>query len=565
MKKIWRQIILLAALFSAPLLAFVNGPQDGTAPWNTPAAGAVFVTFNVQGDAVVYQKLNDSPRRVNVATLKIGEINLSQDYAAVGAVLSVSYTVENTGETTAANIVPILNFYKTAIDGTPENSNFQVSPLTAYTLGAGASKTNVFRVTVNNIAQGDSYVVDGELTTLATARDRSWQHSNILGNVWQSGATVTKSLSAMTAAVTVNNGAEFTGSRAVNLALSLTPAVSPMYVRIRDNGGAYATPVSYASTLTYVLISAGDGEKIVEVRFTDASGSVVYATVTDSIKLDTTKPDAVAEKGKKPTSNVAAPNLDWTAAVDQPSGGVASGVSTYNIYWGPLTNGESLTAIPAVSNPVYNAPAIAGIPIETVYYLRIQTVDRVGNTSDWQTVWIYPFDDVRPSGRVTINAGEEYTSNNAVTLEFNYSPDVVSMNIEGTDGDPSSGLIAASPTRPWNFGVADGEKIVTVTYYDSVGNTFNATDNIKLDRAASGVVSYQGALPVSNNPAPVFNWTPANDPVVNGVASGVSTYNIYFGELSNGEIVTTAHPSTSVVYTPLITGVLDTTFYLRVQ
>jgi hypothetical protein len=570
MKKFLSKSILVAALLGASLLAFVNGPQDGTTPWTTPTPGAVYLTFNVQGDTAVYQKLNDSsptPRRINVSTLKIGEIILSQEYAAVGAVLTVSYTVENTGDTTIANITPVVNFFKTAIDGTAENSNFQVTPLTPYALSAGASKTNVFRVTVSNMSPGDNYIVDGELTSPAGGpRDRSWQNGNILSNAWQSGAALTKNLKALTAAVTVNNGAEFTGSRVVNLGLSITPALTPMYVQIRDNGGAYSAVTPYAAALSYTLVSAGDGEKTVEVRFTNAAGSIVYATVSDSIKLDTTKPAVVAEKGKKPTSNVAAPNLDWSPASDPLSGGVASGVSTYNIYWGPLANGESpLTAIAAVGNPSYSAPAISGRPIETIYYLRIQTVDRVGNASNWQTVWIYPFDDVRPSGRVTINAGAEYTSNNAVTLELNYSPDVESMNITGTDGNSPSGIIAARPQYPWTFGAVDGEKTVTVTYYDSVGNTFNAADKIKLDRTVPGVVAARGTLPVSNNLTPVFNWTPINDPVVNGVASGVSTYNIYFGESPNGEIITASVPASSAVYAPTLAGKFAATFYLRVQ
>jgi hypothetical protein len=441
-----------------------------------------------------------------------------------------------------------------------------VSPLTAYSLAAGTSRTNIFRVTVNSMSSGDNYIVDGELAAPAAGpKDGFWRHSNILGNAWQSGAAITKNLKAITAAVTVNSGAEFTSSRVVNLTLSMLPSLSPTYVQIRDNGGAYSASVSYVASLTYTLTSAGDGEKVVEVRFIDAQGNV-YATATDAIKLDTTKPYVVADRGKKPTSNVAAPNLDWSPASDPISGNVASGVSTYNIYWGPLANGESpLVPIAAGLNPAYNAPAITGTPTETVYYLRIQTVDRVGNTSSWQTVWVYPFDGVRPSGSVTINTGAAYTKDNAVTLGLSYSPDVVSMNIAGTDGNPPSGIIAAQPQYTWTFGTGDGEKTVTVTYYDSVGNTFNATDNIKLDRTVPGVVNAQGALPVSNNPTPVFSWTPTKDPVVNGVASGVSTYNIYFGELTSGEIITASTPSASATHAPVINGALNTTFYLRVQ
>jgi hypothetical protein len=571
MKKFWSRFFLLTALLNAPLLAFVNGPQDSTTPWNNPVPGAIFVTFNVQGDAVVYQKLNDdspTPRRINVSTLKIGALTLSQDYAAPGTVLTVSYTVENTGASAVSGITPALNFFKTALgSGNLVNTNFTVSTIAAYNLNAGASNTNTFRVTVNSISPGDVFVVDGVLSAPAGSKDQYWQHANILSNAWQSGAAQTRSFTALAAAVTVNAGAEFTGSRAVNLSLSLTPPpVGQVNVWARDNSGAFTDLGAYSSPLAYTIQSAGDGLKTIEVRFTDVAGTTIYAAAADSIKLDMTQPSAVADQGRRPTGNAVTLNLTWPAASDPLSGNVASGVSTYNIYWGTSDAGNSpYTPRSAAMGLAYDTPQISSAPLrQELYYLRIQTVDAMGNASAWQTVWIYPFDNVPPTGAVTINAGAEYTSSNAVTLTLGYSAKVAAMYIEGTGSAPA-GPLPAQASYAWTFGSGDGEKTVTVTYSDSAGNTFNATDNIKLDRTAPGVVNAQGALPVSNNPTPVFNWTPTNDPVVNGVASGLTTYNIYFGELANGEIITASTPSTSAAYAPVITGALNTTFYLRVQ
>jgi hypothetical protein len=74
-------------------------------------------------------------------------------------------------------------------------------------------------------------------------------------------------------------------------------------------------------------------------------------------------------------------------------------------------------------------------------------------------------------------------------LDLSYAADVVSMNIEGTDGNPSTGLIVVSPTLPWTFGAVDGEKTVTVTYYDRAGNTVDAVDTIILDTVSPNLIS----------------------------------------------------------------------------
>ncbi|GBR75638.1 putative S-layer domain protein [Candidatus Termititenax persephonae] len=222
------------------------------------------------------------------------------------------------------------------------------------------------------------------------------------------------------------------------------------------------------------------------------------------------------------------------------------------------------TEVRASANRNYS---VAVISPDGTYYLRIQTVDAVGNTSAWQTVYTYVLDSTIPTGSVTINAGAEWTSQNSVTLTLDFSADVVSMNVDG--GTPS-GIMAVPLSKTMLFTLAgdDGEKTVTVTYYDAAGNTANpVVDTIKLDKTRPGMVEAGGILPPSTNPTPALSWTVTEplDPLAGGVASGVTTYNIYWGDAEDGTAITAVRSSPNVTYNPTISGGQETTFNLRVQ
>jgi hypothetical protein len=83
------------------------------------------------------------------------------------------------------------------------------------------------------------------------------------------------------------------------------------------------------------------------------------------------------------------PNLSWSAASD----GSGVGIDYYNIYWGTDALGTSVMG--SVYDPSANFDP--GSISAGSYFLRIQTVDRLGNTSLWGTVFNFRFDDSSPS------------------------------------------------------------------------------------------------------------------------------------------------------------------------
>jgi len=72
--------------------------------------------------------------------------------------------------------------------------------------------------------------------------------------------------------------------------------------------------------------------------------------------------------------------FSWTTAVDS-----QSGLDRTYIYWGTNPNGTSTTLATTSFNP-------APIADQTRYYLRFQTVDKLGNTSAWRTLYVLSYD-----------------------------------------------------------------------------------------------------------------------------------------------------------------------------
>jgi len=83
------------------------------------------------------------------------------------------------------------------------------------------------------------------------------------------------------------------------------------------------------------------------------------------------------------------PNFTWSGASD----GTGTGIDYYNIYWGTNSSGTSTTATVYDPTTAYDpAPVSSG-----TYYLRIQTVDLMGNAAGWNTLFTLKFDNEEPT------------------------------------------------------------------------------------------------------------------------------------------------------------------------
>jgi len=110
-------------------------------------------------------------------------------------------------------------------------------------------------------------------------------------------------------------------------------------------------------------------------------------------------------------------------------------------------------------------------------------------------VWISP----APTGTVTINSGDEATSDTSVTLTLTYAPGpgkdaVKDMRIRNI-GDAWDAWIPVSSTRAWTLPSGDGTKTVEVQFRDEAGaRSAGATDTIILDRTPP-----TGSITINNN------------------------------------------------------------------
>ncbi|MDR1323216.1 MAG: fibronectin type III domain-containing protein [Candidatus Margulisbacteria bacterium] len=192
-------------------------------------------------------------------------------------------------------------------------------------------------------------------------------------------------------------------------------------------------------------------------------------------------------------------SFTWEAATD-----IGSGVSTYNIYWGPDESGESSSSQTGLSTTNLVAAAM-----ETTYNLRVQAVDNAGNTGDWKTVlryiWAPP-----PTGSVIISDSPSEKKNTIaidyvkahddsfVTLYLDYKKDSlnspVSMSFRNESSPNWESWMPVAPAHTWQLSQYEGLKTVYVRFIDARGIISVATisDTIMLGMPYVKIYSERG-------------------------------------------------------------------------
>ena len=182
-----------------------------------------------------------------------------------------------------------------------------------------------------------------------------------------------------TGTVLIDQGAQYTGSRNVTLALSATDVSGVTGVCI-SNFGTCSNFTAFTPTKAWTL-SAATGPASVQVWFQDTYGNVSAAATTDTIIVDTTAPSAnrltaVATSG--------AATLSWTASAD-----AGSGIAGYRLRYA-LNRAPSCTT----GTEVYSGTALSfthtGLSNGSTYAYRVCPFDAVGNVTAAGTVLALP-------------------------------------------------------------------------------------------------------------------------------------------------------------------------------
>ncbi|MHC1730436.1 MAG: Ig-like domain repeat protein [Bacteroidales bacterium] len=274
------------------------------------------------------------------------------------------------------------------------------------------------------------------------------------------------------------------------------------------------------------------------------------------------------------------PYFRWPTAVDN-----VSGVDSYYVYFGADSGGTSSSK--SANNgrePYYDAPAITN---SGTYYFRLKVTDKAGNTSDWDTVYTFKFDNTVPvlaSYRATDMNGSHDKVWQNTTADPNFRWELASDEHSDLDNaanikydvhfgvDPSGGIPInptplANPTHDVPAVSESGKYYLRLRAIDSMGNISAWKtayefyyDNKPPDLPEAAVESGRVLNATwTSRRTPSFTWEEALD-----YGAGVRTYYIYFGPDSAFSSTALAYSSTSTAYSPsqlTNTGI----YYLRVQ
>ena len=421
--------------------------------------------------------------------------------------------------------------------------------------------------------------------------------------------------------VSINSGASYTNSTSVTLTISASDAgssVSQMKVS-ESSSFSGASWETYTTSPSFIL-SSGDGEKTVYVKFKDAAGNESTSIASDSIILDEAAPtgsisvdlgSSFSDGAEDGTGNWEA-DSEWSAnASDAYTGSKSFGIKPTSNYYGSYFN---LT----LSNSIDLSLASSA---ELTYYHKIDVYSSSRNIgyveisidggTNWTTLKTYDSDQTTWT-QETIDLSS-YIGNSDVKIRFRYYAyyddyyywyvdDVLLKSIESnptytnttsvvltlTCSDSGSGCAemqfsddnstwttaeAYASSKSYTLPTGDGSKTVYVKFKDSAGNWSAAiSDSITLHQtgpnnptSTSGYDSSGKTTSLTsgnwyNYSNPYFEWSGAS---ASGL--GIAGYYVYFGTNSTADPATSGTYQTGISYEVSATLSSGSTYYLLIK
>ncbi len=345
---------------------------------------------------------------------------------------------------------------------------------------------------------------DGVKTVFVQLRDEAGNVGSATQRTITVDATPPENVS-----VTVNAGAQFATSVNVTLALAATGAVQ---MQIATDGVPDTEPFVAFSTSAAAVLPAGDGPKLVVVRFRDAAGNT--ATASDGIELDTGAPVG--------------------GAVTINDGAIVTNNTTVTLTTNPPTDAATMSIGGGPFVPVSNAALTqisAGDCTPGVLCKTVSVVfrDAAGNSGS-AVVDTISLDTVPPSSvAVTLtstNANDTPGFMTGLTADASFSFATGAGNAtsvkhgEGAvDCATPAGYVALGALSPLvaediQLSAIDGQKSYVACFRDAAGNVSSAVTAITMDRTRPvGFVTINGGAATTTTTAVTMNVTPASDDV----------------------------------------------------
>jgi hypothetical protein len=272
-----------------------------------------------------------------------------------------------------------------------------------------------------------------------------------------------------TGQITINDDDEYTNSENVMLHVIADDGEgSGLYqMRFRSEGDNWSDSwIDYTAEPTPWTLKTGDGNKIVYAQFKDNAGNIspqTSATIILDTEPPTTSPSLSGTEGENNwyTGNV---------IVTLSSTDIGSGVD----YISYRINGASWNN--------YSAPITIGA--EDTSTVECYSVDKANNHEIAEKLDI-KIDKTRPTGGITINSGDIYTSSTTVELALTYADTVSGVykvrfgNDAVLDSQSWEDPVA---TKEWILRAGEGTKTVYYQIKDMAGNISPLeSDDIILD------------------------------------------------------------------------------------
>lgn len=308
----------------------------------------------------------------------------------------------------------------------------------------------------------------------------------------------------------ITNSTSLTNSKDVSLVItdSLTNVVEMRISEDIDALNNNSVPWEpYATTRNFTL-SDGSGVKTVYVQFKNDSNNIFSTTFQNSILYDNIPPSG--------TINING-GSQYTAIREVTATLAFSDDSGMDKMQFSLDNKATWTDLePYASTKTLNLPS--GDGSKTVW---VKVTDKLGNSSE-QSATITM--DSPPTGTVTINSGDTFTRNTAVTLNISATDEIGTVSqycVSNSSSCPSASWKNYPPSdNNWLLSAGNGIKTVYAWFKDNRGSiSAIASDTITLDATPPA----NGTLKVTQlSEALKLDWTGITD-----VTSGVGQFKLY--------------------------------------
>jgi fibronectin type 3 domain-containing protein len=294
----------------------------------------------------------------------------------------------------------------------------------------------------------------------------------------------------------------------------LFPNVTNRHMGLMVNGAVITSTMRFTRTGSFSVYQ----DSVLQITLQAGRNSIVLLAVTDHgiSRVDTMAvSSAAASSPAGPTNLTATPGsgtvrLSWTGS---------AGATSYNIYRGPVSDGEAIAAIASTTGSTTTF-ADSGLTNGTTYFYNVAAVNRVGTSPDSNEVSVIPVNNGPPSipGGVSARGG-----NGQVTVSWNASSGATSYNVfrsttSGGEGTTpiASGIAATSFT---NTGLANG---TTYFYKVAAVNRVGASGQ-SIEVSATPSAPASGAISIACGNSAVGTFVADTDFSGGGVSGGTKT------------------------------------------